>query len=138
MLPFEDRYTRQRQLPEVGIDGQQRLQALHVRVPVGPSSMVEAEYLRRAGISIMPNDPEDTASLGVTAAPFVHAEHFHAPGPMSFARGAHRALCRIKEALGIGDAAGSGSGSGGGSFETMPPPKSVHPPPRGPSKTGGS
>lgn len=118
------------------MDGQERLQALHVRVPVGPSSMVEAEYLRRAGVSVIPNDPEDTASLGVTAAPFAHAEHFHAAGPKSFARGAHRALCRIKEALGMGDGTSGGGSGGGGVFETIPPPKSVHPPARSSTKTG--
>ncbi len=46
MLPFEDRYTRQRQLPEVGAAGQDKIAQGRVvtRQPVA------AEYLFRAGV----------------------------------------------------------------------------------------
>lgn len=52
MLPFEDRFTRQRQLREVGLDGQRRLEESRIVVGSGAPDAVAADYLQRAGVQV--------------------------------------------------------------------------------------
>lgn len=52
MLPFEDRFTRQRQLREVGLAGQRRIEASRVVVGLGAADGVAADYLQRAGVHV--------------------------------------------------------------------------------------
>ena len=105
MLPFEDRYTRQRQLDEVGAEGQERLLRLEVHVARGASGDVTATYLERSGArvtrgSLSRGRSGDTpfSGCGVT---FRHATAFRHAAARSFAEGAHRALCAIRRELGL-------------------------------------
>ncbi len=93
MLPFEDRYTRQRRLPEVGPAGQRRLEAAVQVLAPHEASELEVDYLRRAGVQQLSFAP------GAPAPEFPWAEHFQFAGPALVARGAHAALARIKAIL---------------------------------------
>jgi hypothetical protein len=95
MLPFEDRYTRQRRLPEVGPTGQERLQGAHVCVAGHPDVELELDYLARAGCGEARVDP---------AAPvleFPWSAWFEHDAALAVARGAWCALSRIKSELGL-------------------------------------
>ncbi len=93
MLPFEDRYTRQRQLAEVGVRGQERLAAASVRVcPDGPGR-VEATYLQRAGLGSVLQEAD------VARPEFAHADEFADPSARQFAEGAWRACRQIRRIL---------------------------------------
>lgn len=93
MLPFEDRYTRQRRLKEVGADGQRRLEAVRLTLAAHESSDIEREYLGRAGVG----------HVGVDAAaappPFPWAAFFEFSAPLSVARGAWCALSHVRSVL---------------------------------------
>lgn len=93
MLPFEDRYTRQRRLEEVGPEGQHRLAAARLALAPHESSDIEREYLERAGVGHL--------GVDATATPpaFPWCEFFEFPAPLSVARGAWCALSHIKSAL---------------------------------------
>jgi hypothetical protein len=94
MFPFEDRFTRQRQLPEVGMSGQQRLALARLRVRNDAAGAVEATYLQRAGTSVQ----HDSTS----AVPeFLHAGEFADPAARQFAEGAWRAVRQVRQVLGI-------------------------------------
>ncbi len=95
MLPFEDRYTRQRQLPEVGPAGQERIFALRVQVSGDPAGSVARQYLLRAGVS----------QVTVSEAPpghFAHARFFRYQVAREFADGSHRALDALRTCLSTG------------------------------------
>ena len=92
MLPFEDRYTRQRRLAEIGEAGQRRLLGTRIRVDAGPGSDIEAEYLSRAGVHVTGEQPSDTA--------FPWQDAFVSQAAGDIARGAWQALRKIREALG--------------------------------------
>lgn len=90
MLPFEDRYTRQRRLAEVGPEGQRRLEGAALILARHESVELEADYLQRAGvqqISVAPDAP---------TVEFPWTEQFQFAGPSSVARGAYAALVRIR------------------------------------------
>lgn len=93
MLPFEDRYTRQRRLAEVGANGQRRLEAAVQLLSLHESAELEADYLRRAGVQQISFAP------GAPAPEFPWADHFQFAGPALVARGAHGALARIRGIL---------------------------------------
>lgn len=93
MLPFEDRYTRQRRLAEVGPDGQRRLEAAAQVLAPHEAAELEADYLRRAGVQQISFAPE------ASTPEFPWADHFQFAGPASVARGAHGALARIRAIL---------------------------------------
>jgi hypothetical protein len=95
MLPFEDRYTRQRRLPEVGPSGQDRLSQAQVCVAPHPDVELELDYLARAGAGGVTVDPAAPALAFPWSAWF---EHDAARG---VARGAWCALARIKSELGL-------------------------------------
>jgi hypothetical protein len=92
MLPFEDRYSRQRRLAEVGPEGQARLCSARLRVAPYPHLDVEVEYLSRAGVSVV-------VDATVPAASFPFADWFEHPAARGVAEGAWCALSRIKHEL---------------------------------------
>jgi hypothetical protein len=93
MLPFEDRYTRQRRLVEVGPDGQRRLAEARLALAPHESSDIEREYLARAGVGHLRIDAE------VTPPAFPWSEFFEFPAPLSVARGAWCALSHLRSVL---------------------------------------
>jgi hypothetical protein len=95
MLPFEDRYTRQRRLGEVGSSGQERLLEARLVLPEHEGSELEREYLARAGVESVQID----ASL--PAEPFPFAAQFEFAHSRAFARGAWSALANIRKVLGL-------------------------------------
>ena len=94
MLPFEDRYTRQRRLPEVGPRGQERLCSTRLRVGRHPDVELELEYLARAGVvAVVADEP-------LPAPEFPFASWFEHEASLGLARGAWCALSRIRAELG--------------------------------------
>jgi hypothetical protein len=93
MLPFEDRYSRQRRLPEVGPSGQARLGATELGIAGHPDVELELDYLARAGVARATVDPAATPLTFPWAAWFEH------DAALGVARGAWCALSRIKSAL---------------------------------------
>jgi hypothetical protein len=95
MLPFEDRYTRQRRLPEVGPIGQERLCRARLCVAAHPDVELELDYLARAGVAAVQVDAV------APAPPFPWSACFEHPAALGVARGAWSALSRIKRELGL-------------------------------------
>lgn len=93
MLAFEDRYTPQRRLSEVGEAGQVRLLKAEVQLPAEPGAMLALSYLHRAGVG-----RANVSSLHV-AEPCPHASFFKHAGPAMVGIGAWRALEGIRSAL---------------------------------------
>jgi hypothetical protein len=93
MLPFEDRYTRQRRLAEVGPEGQLRLERQSLAIARHADVELELDYLRRAGVQQVGVDAEQSAL------DFPWAAQFQFGGPLGVARGAWSALARIRAAL---------------------------------------
>lgn len=94
MLSSQDRYSRQKRLKEVGLEGQLRIEACALVLSPGPEAPIALEYLRRAG------------ALGVQvradaspAKPFPHGTCFHSELARSYAAGAWTALTGVLEAL---------------------------------------
>jgi hypothetical protein len=116
MLPFEDRYTRQRQLAEVGLSGQTRLEAVPCNLAAyefasQEAELVAADYLRRAGVRVdknahVPAAAVDTTSSDPAAPSFQSTPHvptglFQFEGPSDVATGALVALHHIRAVLGV-------------------------------------
>jgi hypothetical protein len=95
LLPFEDRYSRQRRLAEVGPDGQLRLERASLMLPPHPDSELEREYLLRAGVGQV---EVDATALGPE---FPWPGQFQFEGPLGVARAAWCALARLRAALGM-------------------------------------
>jgi hypothetical protein len=95
MLPFEDRYTRQRRLAEVGAAGQARLAEARLELAAHEGSEVEREYLLRAGVQSIDVDPR------LPAEPFPFAAEFEFAASRNLARGAWSALANIRKVLGL-------------------------------------
>lgn len=102
MLPHEDRYTRQRQLPEVGIDGQRQLSSIQAKLAPGSSSLVALIYLHRAGVGKV------EVSSSAEPAVLKHQSLFTFDGPADVAAGCQVALAHIRGALHL-DSAASGN-----------------------------
>ena len=98
MLPFEDRYTRQRRLAEVGPEGQLRLERQRLTIARHADVELELDYLRRAGVQQV-TVREVTADAQQSALDFPFAAQFQFDGPLAVARGAWSALARIRAAL---------------------------------------
>ena len=94
MLPFEDRYSRQRRLVEVGPEGQRRLEQTALMLAAHADADIEREYLARAGVTHL------GLAVDGTAPEFPWSHHFRFGAPLSVARGAWCALSRIRAALG--------------------------------------
>lgn len=95
MLPFEDRYTRQRRLPEVGAKGQEQLSLAELSVADHPDVELELDYLARAGAGQVRVDPT------LPALSFPWTSWFEHDAALGVARGAWCALSRIKRELGL-------------------------------------
>jgi len=95
MLPFEDRHSRQRRLPEVGPQGQERLGEARLTVASHPDVDVEVDYLARAGVAAV------AVSEGLSPLEFPWAAWFEHPAALGVARGAWCALTRIKSELSV-------------------------------------
>jgi hypothetical protein len=93
MLPFEDRYSRQRRLKEVGPDGQRWIEAVALTVAEHPDVELELDYLARAGVRQI--------SIDASAAPldFPWSQHFRFSASLAVARGAWCALSRLRTTL---------------------------------------
>ena len=86
---MEDRFTRQRRLPEIGDRGQARIAAECFRVAAGEEAWMERDYLARAGAGVVAINAE------LSPAPFVHARHFRHEATRRHASAAWRALRQI-------------------------------------------
>jgi hypothetical protein len=95
LLPFEDRYTRQRQLAEVGRSGQEKLAALVVRTTDDREGRVAYVYLRRAGVV------ELSLDSSAQRPSFRHSSHFRFAAARAFAEGTHQALQQLRAGLGL-------------------------------------
>src|SRR5262249_15855206 len=93
MLPFEDRFSRQRRLPEVGPSGQERLCASELDVAEHADLELELAYLTRAGVAGVAVRPAAPSLEFPWAAWFEHG------AALGVARGAWCALTRIKARL---------------------------------------
>jgi hypothetical protein len=102
LLPFEDRYTRQRQLKEVGVSGQERIAAHTAAIPAGPSAPVAVMYLQRAGVSSITTSAPSTARRSEAA--FEAAGAFSSELAREYGRGCLIALAELRAALGMCEA----------------------------------
>ncbi len=119
MLPFEDRYTRQRQLREVGLAGQQRLQASLAVLGTTRADVVAGDYLQRAGVKVQlrpvtePTTPPAAGSpseAGVHQLPVTSHETICTfEGPSEYLRGSLTALHYLRRILGVGERPGPSS-----------------------------
>lgn len=93
MLPFEDRYSRQRRLKEVGPDGQRRIERAALAIAEHADVELERDYLARAGILEI--------SIDASAEPldFPWVQHFRFAASLAVARGAWCALNRLRTVL---------------------------------------
>jgi hypothetical protein len=98
MLPFEDRYTRQRRLAEVGPQGQLRLERQRLAIARHADVELELDYLRRAGVQQV-TVQQAGVDAEQSALDFPWAAQFQFSGPLGVARGAWSALARIRAAL---------------------------------------
>lgn len=106
MLPFEDRYTRQRQLVEVGIEGQTRLaRSPYKLAEYGPRSLVAAQvatdYLQRAGVQVIVSDTTLEPKLVGHETQALTLASFRFEGPLQVATGALAALDHIRSVLSL-------------------------------------
>lgn len=100
MLPFEDRYTRQRQLPEVGLPGQARLEQSRLALGTSARDVVAADYLRRAGVQVRIEEQPPSPAAGLPDQPIVDGEPlFTFAGPAAVGCGALVALAHIRSVL---------------------------------------
>ncbi|HEX2732385.1 MAG TPA: hypothetical protein VHM70_12295 [Polyangiaceae bacterium] len=94
MLPFEDRYTRQRQLPEIGLQGHERIRAHRAVVGSDAASPSAKLYLQRAGVALF--DCGDSAEQHSEI-----ARIFEFEAARRFGLGCWRALSEVGRALGL-------------------------------------
>lgn len=93
MLPFEDRYSRQRRLPEVGERGQLALDHARPVLPLHAGTQVEKEYLYRSGVVHFSHCRDRIPPR------FAHADWFQFTAALHVAQGAASALSRIRAVL---------------------------------------
>ncbi len=92
----EDRYSRQRRLPEVGDEGQRRIHDADLRVCGGDGAVVETVYLLRVGVERVEMTPSNPPSE------FAHASFFQFDSARRVAAGSWRALGKIRDVLELG------------------------------------
>lgn len=106
MLPFEDRFTRQRQLREVGLSGQKRISESHVVLGRGAADGVAADYLQRAGVNVQ---VADGRPFGETVSTTEQARALCAfDGPADYLVGTLAALGHLRLVLGLGSSSAPG------------------------------
>lgn len=111
------RHGRQIRLPEVGEEGQARLEASEVVLGgAGDAREIEATYLRAAGVKVREAHPNASARTRAKAMPeektstdAVKALGIRDPAAREVAEGAMRALVAMRTALGVSGAKGDGS-----------------------------
>jgi hypothetical protein len=89
----DDRYSRQRRLPQVGDAGQARLGQAALSVAAGPAALYELTYLLRAGVGVVAVEGWRVAE------PFVHHAHFRHRAARLLGAGSWRALGKINRIL---------------------------------------
>ena len=103
MLPFEDRYTRQRRLAEVGPEGQLLLERQNLAIARHADVELELDYFRRAGVQQVTvqqtGGQQEEGEAEQSVLDFPWAAQFQFSGPLGVARGAWSALARIRAAL---------------------------------------
>ncbi len=95
MLPFEDRYSAQRRLLEVGPEGQRRLEQSQVVLAEHADIDIERDYLARAGVSEVLLDAQASPPV------FPWVEQFEFAASLAVARGAWCALSRLRGVLSL-------------------------------------
>jgi hypothetical protein len=106
MLPFEDRFTRQRQLRDVGLVGQHRIEASSVVVGPSAADGVAADYLQRAGVRVTVT--RDVHFVDPASAQALDARRACAfAGPADYLAGALAALDHVRSVLKLDDSASS-------------------------------
>jgi len=97
MLPFEDRYSRQRRLAEVGPTGQAKLEQARMLVSSNTAGggQLELLYLRRAGVG------RATLSKIQPAPAFPHQQTFRFEATRSVAANTWGALAQLRRELGL-------------------------------------
>jgi len=111
------RYERQIRLPEIGEEGQARLEASEVVLGgAGEAREVEATYLRLAGVKVREAHANAAARARAKAKPeakssseALKAIGVRDPAAREVADGALRALVAMRAILGVGGAKGDGS-----------------------------
>jgi hypothetical protein len=93
MSGFEDRFSRQRLLAEVGAAGQAKIAGAQLALAAQPGVELEREYLRRAGVG----DVSITAELAPE--PFPFADQFEFATTRVLARAAWSALDHLRNIL---------------------------------------
>jgi hypothetical protein len=93
MMQDFELYDRQRRLPEVGAEGQDRIAAAELRVEGSDGAMVETLYLGRAGVNRL-----ELASR-LEPLPFAHERFFRFAASRRVGAGAWRALEKIRGVL---------------------------------------
>ena len=88
-----DLYSRQRRLPEVGAEGQERLERADLSIAAGPAAASELSYLLRAGVGTA------LVTRRSNEAPFAHRAHFKFAPSRNLAEGAWRALRQIQAVI---------------------------------------
>ncbi len=88
-----ERYSRQTRLAEVGAEGQARIAAASLAVPLGAE--VERLYLERAGVR------QVDVSNDAEPAKFQHAAAFRHPAAAGLGEQAWRALSALRGVLGV-------------------------------------
>ncbi len=90
---FEDRYTRQRRLRDVGDAGQSRIASARLAVSDSDGALIETMYLYRGGVERVDIVPREDAE------PFAHAGAFCFAEARSVGAGAWRALGKLRGVL---------------------------------------
>jgi hypothetical protein len=93
MLPFEDRYSRQRRLKEVGPDGQRWIERVALTIAAHADVELERDYLARAGVRQISID------ASAESLDFPWSQHFRFAASFAVARGAWCALSRLRTVL---------------------------------------
>jgi hypothetical protein len=91
----DDRFARQRQLPEIGECGQSLIAQADFEVRGSDGAIIESEYLHRAGaerVTLLP---------GAEPVPFEHERWFRYFASRRIGAGAWRALDKLRQTLGV-------------------------------------
>ena len=93
MSAFDDRFSRQRILTEVGAAGQAKIAGAQLALAAQPGVEIEREYLRRAGVGDVSIDAE------LVPQPFPFAAEFEFVTTRVLARAAWSALDHLRNIL---------------------------------------
>lgn len=102
-MALGDRHARQKLLPEIGVEGQARIDS--ARFAVDPSAPREARevallYAQAAGFDVSAGDAASPRPVA-DRAPFAHGSFFRHSSALHLAEGAHLVLDRLRVVLGL-------------------------------------